>query len=259
MLRRYYRTLFIPTRDGLKEGDLGVPTYGATKKLDEIVYENLRSSGEILERIAPLLLKERYLRNNEAVSTDRLYQSSANSPGSLRVVNRSVWESGICEGVKQGIFGLGEFQDGKPVCRYFKEPPPLLAFTRNEIIIREEICVTQKDEREKKGQPQGSSGAAYPPGRVTPDTVVERPGTDGTTTPSILPPTSPSRRKRVSLKFTVPQGRVSSLLGMMNFLQSNFNTLQIELTATDGEMSEQEYEDKIKEGLDQLGVDAVDE
>ena len=61
------------------------------------------------------------------------------------------------------------------------------------------------------------------------------------------------------LKFTVPQGQVSSLMGMMNLLQSNFNTLQIELTATDGEMSEQEYEDKIKEGLDQLGVDAVDQ
>ena len=33
MLRRYYRTLFIPTREGLKEADLGVPTYGDTKNL----------------------------------------------------------------------------------------------------------------------------------------------------------------------------------------------------------------------------------
>ena len=50
MLRRYYRTLFIPTKEGLKETDLGVPTYGDTKTLDEVVYENLRSGGEILEK-----------------------------------------------------------------------------------------------------------------------------------------------------------------------------------------------------------------
>ena len=111
-------------RDGLKEGDLGVPTYGDTKNLDEVVYENLRSSGEILERIAPLLLKERYLGKNNAVSTQQLYQSSPRTPGSLRVVNRSVWETGIAEAVKKGVFGLGELQDGIPVCRYFKESPP---------------------------------------------------------------------------------------------------------------------------------------
>ena len=259
MLRRYYRTLFIPTRDGLKEGDLGVPTYGATKKLDEVAYENLRSNGEILEQIAPLLLRERYLRNNDAVSTQQLYQSSAKTPGSPRIISRSVWESGIREGVEQGIFGLGELQDGNPVYRYFKERPPSIAFAENEVIIREEICIAQKEAQERKEQPQADGGAAYPPVSVPSKTTIEEQGKDGTTTPPILPPSSPSGRKSVRLKFTVPQGQVSSLMGMMNLLQSNFNTLQIELTATDGEMSEQEYEDKIKEALDQLGVDAVDE
>ena len=255
MLRRYYRTLYIPMRDGLKEADLGVPTYGDTKKLDEVVYENLRSSGEILERIAPLLLKERYLGKNDAVPTQQLYQSSARTPGSLRIISRSVWESGIAEGVKKGIFGLGELRDGKPVCQFFKEPPPLLAFTENEVIIREEICIAQKEAQEGKEQPQADGGAAHPSCSVPLNTTIEEQGKDGATTPPILPP----RRKSVRLKFTVPQGRVSSLMGMMNLLQSNFNTLQIELTASDGEMSEQEYEDKIKEGLDQLGVDAVDQ
>ncbi len=61
------------------------------------------------------------------------------------------------------------------------------------------------------------------------------------------------------MQFTVPQGQLSSLMGMMNLLQRDFSTLQIELTATDGEMSEQDYEDKIKEALDQLGIDAVEE
>ena len=48
-------------------------------------------------------------------------------------------------------------------------------------------------------------------------------------------------------------------MGMMNLLQRDFSTLQIELIATDGEMSEQDYKDKIKEALDQLGIDAVEE
>ena len=39
-LRRYYRTVLIPTKEGLKESDLGLPTYGVSKKLDEAVYDN---------------------------------------------------------------------------------------------------------------------------------------------------------------------------------------------------------------------------
>ncbi|MCZ6679539.1 MAG: hypothetical protein O7E52_20095 [Candidatus Poribacteria bacterium] len=44
-------------------------------------------------------------------------------------------------------------------------------------------------------------------------------------------------------------------MGVMNLLQSNFKSLQIELLATGGEMSEQDYEDKIKEAFVQLGID----
>ena len=251
MLRRYYRTLYIPMRDGLKEADLGVPTYGDTKKLDEVVYENLRSSGEILERIAPLLLKERYLGKNDAVPTQQLYQSSARTPGSLRIISRSVWETGIAEGVKKGIFGLGELQDGEPVCRYFKEPPPLLAFTENEVIIRRETCIAQTEEQESEADTD-ESGSSDDDGDT--NTTIEEEENDGEECDP-----SPDPRTSVQLEFTLPQGQVSSLMGMMNLLQSKFGTLKIQLTATDGEMSEQEYEDKIKEGLDQLGVDAVDQ
>ena len=251
MLRRYYRTLYIPTRDGLKEGDLGVPTYGATKKLDEVVYENLRSGGEILEKIAPRLLKERYLGNKESVSTEQLYHSSSRTPGSLRVVNRSVWELGITQGVKQGIFGLGELQDGKPVCQCFEETPPLLAFTENEVIIRRETCIAQTEEQESETDTDES--ASSDDDGDTNTTIEEEENGGEESAPS------PDSRTSVQLEFTLPQGQVSSLMGMMNLLQSKFGTLKIQLTATDGEMSEQDYEGKIKEALDQLGIDAVDE
>ena len=127
-LRRYYRTVFIPTKEGLKESDLGLPTYGVSKKLDEAVYDKLRLDREILESVHPLVIKERYLRADESVSTEQLYQSSAKTPGEARVIGQG-WESGIREGVEQGLFGLGELEDGKPVCRYFKERPSSIAFS----------------------------------------------------------------------------------------------------------------------------------
>ena len=251
MLRRYYRTLFIPTKEGLKETDLGVPTYGDTKTLDEVVYENLRSGGEILEKIAPRLLKERYLGNKESVSTEQLYHSSSRTPGSLRVVNRSVWELGITQGVKQGIFGLGELQDGKPVCQCFEETPPLLAFTENEVIIRRETCIAQTEEQESEADTD-ESASSDDDGDT--NTTIEEEENGGEESGL-----SPDSRTSVQLEFTLPQGQVSSLMGMMNLLQANFRSLQIKLRATDGEMSEQDYEGKIKEAFDQLGIDAVDE
>ena len=39
--------------------DLGIQTYGAAKKIDGIFYEKLRTSGKVLERIVPLVIKER--------------------------------------------------------------------------------------------------------------------------------------------------------------------------------------------------------
>ncbi len=253
MLRRYYRSVWVPTKDGLTESDLGVPTYGGTKKLDDLVYENLGSRGEILEKIAPLLLKERFLKDKKSVSTRQLYQSSARTPGSLRAVSRSVWETGISEGVKKGIFGLGELVDGKPVCQFFKEPPPMLAFTENEVIIREEISVAQKKAQEEEESETGKDDST---GSEGDNDIIIKETRNGNDQPAPSPDSD--SRTHVQLEFTLPQGKVSSIMGMMNLLQAEFNTLQIKLTATDGEMSEQDYEEKIKETLNQIGIEADD-
>ncbi len=44
-------------------------------------------------------------------------------------------------------------------------------------------------------------------------------------------------------------------MGVMNLLQSKFNTLEIQLNAKDGSISPQDYEDKIKEAFRQLGIE----
>ena len=240
-LRRYYRTVFIPARDDPKESDLGLPTYGVSKKLDEAVYDKLRLDREILETVHPLVIKERYLKTDESVSTEQLYQSSAKTPGEARVIGQG-WESGIREGVEQGLFGLGELEDGKPVCRYFKERPASIAFSGSEVIIRKDICIAQKEaEKEKEKPPE----PLYPPDDGTKKKIIEPPG----------PKPPPDGRNSVYLKFTIPRGKVAGLMGVMNLLQSNFESLQIELLATEGQMSDQDYEDKIKEAFVQLGID----
>jgi len=72
-VRRLYRMLSIPSKEGTKEIDLGIPTYGEEKSLDEEVYERLRSGDEILEKVAPLFLREKYLSNREYVNMEQLY------------------------------------------------------------------------------------------------------------------------------------------------------------------------------------------
>ena len=240
-LRRYYRTVFIPIKEGLKDGDLGLPTYGVSKKLDEVVYDKLRLDREILETVHPLVIKERYLKTDESVSTEQLYQSSAKTPGEARVIGQG-WESGIREGVEQGLFGLGELEDGKPVCRYFKERPASIALSGSEVIIREGICIAQQVVKTEPPDPiPPPPKPVYPPGGGDKEEIADPPTPDG--------------RASVHLKFTIPRGKVAGLMGVMNLLQLNFDNLQVELLATEGQMSDQDYEDKIKEAFVQLGID----
>jgi len=76
LIRRLYRTIVIPVKEGLKDSDMGIPTYGEEKALDQEVYEKLRYDQEIIENIAPLVLKEKYLSGRDYVLTEQLYQSS---------------------------------------------------------------------------------------------------------------------------------------------------------------------------------------
>jgi len=43
-------------------------------------------------------------------------------------------------------------------------------------------------------------------------------------------------------------------MGVMNFLQSKFETLEIELIASEGRISVHDYEEKIKEAFSQMGI-----
>jgi len=61
--------------------------------------------------------------------------------------------------------------------------------------------------------------------------------------------------REVQLRFQVPKGKVTNIMGVMNLLQSKFDTLEIEVVAKDGGISKQDYEDKIEETFMQLGIE----
>jgi len=56
-------------------------------------------------------------------------------------------------------------------------------------------------------------------------------------------------------KFIIPKGRVSALMGLLNYIQTKFEKIEIKIDASDGTIEESEYEDNIKEALKQLGID----
>ncbi len=257
-LHRYYRLVFTPSREGFKETDLGISTFGESKKLDEVVYEKFRSDGDILERVIPLVIKERYLRNQEYITTEQLTQSSCRTPGEARVIRQEVWKEGIREGVKQGLFGLGvlEFDlcanrelrksryDGKPICHAFEEETASVTLSEGEVIIRDDICRAQQENKENEEE-EPKKKVIYPIG----GTATGKGGTN------IEDPSKTTGLTKVYLRAEIPKGKVAGIMGVMNLLQSRFQKLQIEIVAEGGEMSEQEYEDKIVEAFAQLGID----
>lgn len=247
-VRRLYRQVFVPDRNGWKEFDLGIPTVGEAKPLDQDVYDRLRSEGEILERIVPLVIKEKYLKERDYLSTHQLYQASLKTPGEPRAVSQNAWDSGIAEGVRHGIFGLGELEDGQPICRYFREECSL-SFGDNEILIRAEICQGQR--RAQEGQ------VTFTPGQTVSDQpVIESPILTTASQPplSSIAPVA-GKYQQLHFNFVVPKGKVSSLMGVLNFLQSRYNRVEISLNLGDGQLSEQEFEDKVKEAFRQMGID----
>lgn len=243
-LRRYYRVIYIPVKDGFKEVDLGIPTYGEVKKLDDEVYEKLRSEGDILERIFPLLIKERYLKENQYVLTEQLYQSCAKTPGEFRVASGDIWSKGISDGIKQGLFGLGELENGNPTCRFYKTSDVSVSLSGEEVIVREELCKVKEP----------SVGGAYEETQTGMDfgKVEEETGETEEITPT---GGKGSKIDSIKMTFTLPKGKVHDFARVLNLIQSKFGNLEIDLKAQNGEMTEQEFNEKIREAFKQMGIE----
>lgn len=241
-IRRMYRQVAFPTKDGYKKEDLGIPTYGEQKPLDVVVYDKLRSSGEIIEQIVPLVIKERYLRNNQFVSTKQIVRAGNQTPGEPRFTDRGVLERAIVEGVEKGVFGLGELENENPVCRYYKEASSV-GFSDNEIIITEELCQMQRSKEDVSPR----QGIEYP-------AISSTEKSSAISEPIQITGEDANFKDSIYLNFEIPKGKVSDVARIINYLQQVFGVIQLEVKAMSGKISKQDYENKVEEAFRQIGI-----
>ncbi len=237
-LRKYYRKLFISAKgNGVKETDLGLPTFGSEYYIDKEIYNILRNEGEILEKLSPIVLNEKYLKEREWVETKKILDTLLTTPGEMRIVSIDVLKNCIKEGVRNGNFGLGYIKDNIPECKYYKQiiSPE---FTENEIIIKPDLCEEKIEAEEKRIE-------SVP----IPIQQVALPEKEEIQLPQ-------KEYRKIRLKLNVPTGRMSDIVRVVNYLKTLFNecTIKIEIQASNGGIRITDYEDKVEEALKQANV-----
>jgi len=150
-----------------------------------------------------------------------------------------VLKNGIIEGVKSGIFGIGELDNTQIKCIYFKENP-VIEFEENEILVREDLCKKEMVEETVVISSVKEPVEIFTNGQKSDDDVVE---------------SNKSLLEQISLNFKIPKGKTYDVLQMVNFLQNKFTNIEISIKATEGSLPKQDYEDKILETLRQIGVE----
>ncbi|MDI6714413.1 MAG: DUF499 domain-containing protein [Thermodesulfovibrio sp.] len=237
-LRNLYRIIKIPSKGELKEINLGIGITGSEKKLDREVFDRLRDEGEIVPKISPKVLIDKYLRENW-VETKKIYEALLKTPGEMRIPNEEVLKTAIKQGVREGLFGLGILENNTVKCLYFKEEcAPELSDV--EILIKKEISERVFD--------IGEGAKEKTKGEITGKT-------DDFTIKETLP-TQFDLFSKIKLEVRIPGGKLSDFTNTLRYINSKFDyvSLKIYLEAMEGNISKSDYEDKIKEAFTQSGI-----
>ncbi len=250
LLLRYYRLIYIPNQPELKKSDMGIPTHGETRSLDQKIYEFLKNENEIIEKISPMVIQTKYLKDKETLSLSQLITMFYRTPGEPRPSNKDVIIEAIKNGVREGYFGLGYFVNNQLECKYFKEVILEIDLSSELLIINKKIC-EQKQIKEPEQPPIHTPPSSKTSGVTTTSTEKGKEVTDN----GIEPPVFPDKLTSIYLSFEIPKGKSSSLLQIINFLSLKFDKIELTIKTTNGEITTQEYEMKVKEGLRQLGID----
>ena len=268
-----YRIVFLPSRDGFEEIDLGMSVHGMGSTINKRVYERLREEEKIFERLNPYPIREKYLKERDFVETKSIFESFLKTPGEFRLVGEKVFIETIKEGVKSGLFGLGFLEEEKPVCKHFREEayPDLV---EGEIIIREELCkegkiLPESEFNEFIGKIKSTKSLAEleeikeeiskkplsEKQKVKINEVITKKGDELTNKEN------KESYRNLSMRLNIPSGKLSDVANIIRYLKEKFNRIdmKIEIYAKDGSLSKSEYEDKIKEAILQSGIKIEDE
>ncbi len=242
-IRNYYRLLYIPTKDGFQEQDLGTPIYGDAKQINEEVFEYLINRQEILKTIAPYVVEQKFLLNNYVAIKD-IFQSSLKTRGETRFKDAGVLLSAVKEGVKQGLFGLGIKTEKGIECKFIKND--ITDINLEYFIVNRNLC----DEREKNRSLELSSISEKENhdkfGEHSESESIENEENDRDEV---------AVRKTVELKFKLPKGKALEIGKMLNLLDLHFEDIEIKIKANKGKITQNDYESKIEETLKQLGIE----
>ncbi len=249
-LRKYYRKIFLPAKDDFKYLDMGIPSYGEKRSLDEDVYDFLKKNGEILESIHPQVILKRYLAGENYVKVLDVFNSLLRTPGELRLASREGFRKGIAEGVKSGIFGFGHLRANlEPECINCS---PEIKLAEDEVIIKPELFGEKEprrdeakiEEAEEKIEKKSAVGVGESKEKIE----------------TVKIPTRKTYRT-LYLKLEIPRGKFSDFGKLQQYFGQKFGDIQIEISikASGGEISEQEYEDKVLEALKQSKIRIIEE
>ncbi len=245
-IRSLYRLVLVPGKDGLKEIDLGISTYGMQSNIDDEVYERLRSEGDVLEKLSPLILKDKYLASKEYIETKNIFESFYKTPGEIRIVNEEVFKVSIKEGVRQGTFGIGILEAGTPIPKPFNEEvtPDVV---EGEVLVKADLC-----------KPKSTTELIQET-----KTIYEPSKTQMWTEPvkEDVGKKEQTYKRAINLKLNVPVGKLSDVVKLVNYINSKFNQIHIkvDISAKEGEITTSDYEDRIKEAIKQAGFEIEEE
>ena len=272
-IRRLYRTIWLPVKDGLKELDLGIPTYKSDTSIATEIYERLRSEGEILDKFSPIILKEKYLKNRDFVDIKSINDSLYSTPGEIRIINDNVLAYGISEGVKIGLFGAGYKENSKIKCTNFKDDysPSLV---EGEVLIIPELCEPPKHDILTEEQLILILGEVRNAKTLAELNEFERKLLFDKISQEQLERVNLGIKNRrddltqdrkvyrnITLELNVPQGKISDVAKMVGFIKTKFQDVdvRINISATSGEMPISDYENTVEETIKQANLQIIKE
>jgi hypothetical protein len=264
-IHRVYREIYIPIKGGLLKTDLGVPTYGENKTLDERVFDHLKSEQKLTDKLAPIVIQAKYMKDSDRLYTEQLWKSHLQTPGEPLLMNRGVLEEAIVEGLKNGLFGLAMETGGDLKLLYFNDRKsaqdtavPELQFSSAELLLAHAKC---EELAEKE------PGTIYPTdsGDKKVNVTVKDSGvgtSSGTSQPTAgnttgTPPLS-GAMESLNLSFRLPKGKASDVMRIVNYLHEKYQDIQLKISASEGSITQQEFENKIAEAFEQAGIEIND-
>lgn len=259
-IRETYRIILIPEKHGLREIELDYPKNETQIKFSDEIIEKLKSEGIIIEDITPIPLRDKYLKDQKYVHIKSIYEIPLKTRGETIIIDKSKLEKSIIDGVKEGAFGLGFLKDDEIQLNFWKCKPEV-TFIEEEILIDPLICEestkrelapsqqTQDEETPPKSVSIQSDYSQLIPSKQS-SKKISRKRKSGK---EIL--NEPTDRTEINLpSFGIPVGKIPDIYRLLLYLETKFKNIEIKIKAINGKITEEDYENKIKEALKQLKI-----